>query len=505
MRSERHARSPSPRMRAVGHASASTPAARAISRSCEVSPIISAAVRHRELRHQLQQHRRVRLRRGLVGAARSANRAFRPWTRARGRARAGSCRSRWRAGARRKGPSSSRMPANSCIESSRARKCCGSSRRTPGTRLGRQLRHHDAQRVVQAEADDVARALALGHREAEVAARSWMHSTIVDRRIDDRAVPVEHEQAVFHGSVRHATFIVGRQRRLEPHRLAGQRMAKRELAAQEHAPPRAPAPCSAKSPYLSSPRIGCPACARCTRIWCVRPVRSSHFEQAELRGFLAGLHPVDGGHAALVPTAHPPLARAGHVLVQRLAQLRRLFVAPAPLTTRGRASRPRPRAACGAARPARCASCTGCSSPEVSRSSRCASSRNLRLRPRRAQRLDHPEADAAAAVHRHAGGLVDHEDRPRPRTRPGDRCRARGRRASCPTCGPAEPGSGRRPAAGNRASPGRCSPAPRRCGARGRRGFSARPSARATGSCRCAAPRSFADFDPRRLEPPRLA
>src|SRR5258706_12237 len=32
---------------------------------------------------------------------------------------------------------------------------------------------------------------------------------------------------------------------------------------------------SSKSPYLSSPRTGWPRCARCTRIWCVRPVRSS--------------------------------------------------------------------------------------------------------------------------------------------------------------------------------------------------------------------------------------
>src|SRR5450830_621789 len=29
---------------------------------------------------------------------------------------------------------------------------------------------------------------------------------------------------------------------------------------------------SSKSPYLSSPAIACPLLARCTRIWCVRPV-----------------------------------------------------------------------------------------------------------------------------------------------------------------------------------------------------------------------------------------
>ena len=43
---------------------------------------------------------------------------------------------------------------------------------------------------------------------------------------------------------------------------------------------------SAKSPYLSSPTTGCPACARCTRIWCVRPVMQPHLEQAELAGLL---------------------------------------------------------------------------------------------------------------------------------------------------------------------------------------------------------------------------
>ena len=30
-----------------------------------------------------------------------------------------------------------------------------------------------------------------------------------------------------------------------------------------------------RSPYLSSPRTGCPIAAICTRIWCVRPVKSS--------------------------------------------------------------------------------------------------------------------------------------------------------------------------------------------------------------------------------------
>ena len=178
-----------------------------------------------------------------------------------------------------------------------------------------------------------------------------------------------------------------------------------------------------------------PACGRWTRIWCVRPVLMRHVEQAE-----AGV----GARHAHQRDRAPALPRR---------RRRRLRTRRSPAASSGTCAAPR-RSPCGSparrrprarrrscpSRGARNWSCSAISaerflaissSPEVSLSSRCTSSRNARLGPRPAQLLDDAEADAAAAVHRDAGRLVDREqvlvlvhDRELARRR-GRRCRRR--------------------------------------------------------------------------------
>ena len=168
-----------------------------------------------------------------------------------------------------------------------------------------------------------------------------------------------------------------------------------------------------------------PGCARCTRIWCVRPVFSSASSRLNRR--LARSLPSRGDRRL---AAFRCTARAARRAVTYLCEATRAISQVSP----GRNAlderevdllRPRPRAAARAARSARCASWPTSSTPEVSRSSRWTSSRNLRLRPLGAQLLDHAEADAAAAVHRHAGGLVDRRAARRPRARSAGRAAAR--------------------------------------------------------------------------------
>src|ERR1043165_3015868 len=71
--------------------------------------------------------------------------------------------------------------------------------------LARETRRHDLHRVVQAEADDVARPLGVRHRQAEGAARPPPAPLARARRVDDRAIPVEHDQPVFHPNPKSGT------------------------------------------------------------------------------------------------------------------------------------------------------------------------------------------------------------------------------------------------------------------------------------------------------------
>ena len=214
------------------------------------------------------------------------------------------------------------------------------------------------------------------------------------RRVGERAVPVEDEQPVASrrdqhrasagGQAREEGGKVARQRRLEAHRLAGRRMRERQVAPRAgtcaSGPRCASALFHAKSPYLSSPASGNPRCVRCTRIWCVRPVRSSASSKRQRRIVIApDLQPakrrdrlatrvVVDPHAALAVAASRTCAAAAAPCASRRATGR----APA----RRSACRSRRRAASGAARSAPARFLARSSTPDVSRSSRCTSSRN---------------------------------------------------------------------------------------------------------------------------------
>src|SRR5262245_24944517 len=144
-----------------------------------------------------------------------------------------------------------------------------------GVALRRQSRHGDAHGVLQPEADDVARALGVGHLEAELAARVLNAGGDRRRRVDDRAVPVEDQQAEFHGracSTNALTSAGNGDSSVMGAPVTGCRNESRAAWSRSRCFKRR---FSAKAPYFSSPTIGYPACARCTRIWCVRPVSSS--------------------------------------------------------------------------------------------------------------------------------------------------------------------------------------------------------------------------------------
>src|SRR6185503_19112212 len=150
--------------------------------------------------------------------------------------------------------------------------------------LGRQVRHRETQRIVQAEADGVRRALARRHLEPGIA--RGFDDAIDDRGsgIDDRAVPVEHQQPVAHvrcwstnacisAGSGEASFIGSL--------VSGWRKASLPACSRRRC---LSSRFSAKSPYLSSPTTGWPAWARCTRIWWVRPV--SRWTSRRLSWFL---------------------------------------------------------------------------------------------------------------------------------------------------------------------------------------------------------------------------
>src|SRR6266850_4642759 len=65
-----------------------------------------------------------------------------------------------------------------------------------GDVLGPQSGHREAQRVVQAEADDVARLLLRRHLQPEIAGREADAFRDGARRVDDGPVPVEYQQGI---------------------------------------------------------------------------------------------------------------------------------------------------------------------------------------------------------------------------------------------------------------------------------------------------------------------
>ncbi len=117
--------------------------------------------------------------------------------------------------------------------------------------------------------------------------------------------------------------------------------------------------------------------------------------------------------------------------------------------------------------------------PDVSRSSRCTSSRKRRLGPGRAHLLDHSERDPAAAVHGEPGRLVDRDQRV---VFEQDRQLTAGA-GSAPAARAAGAADSHRRHAHDvaqrqpriRADPRLCSRGPRRCEGSGRYGFSGRP------------------------------
>ena len=149
--------------------------------------------------------------------------------------------------------------------------------------LARQVGRGVLQRLDQAHADHVAGVLVAGHRHAEVGTGGLDAARDQRGRVEQRAVPVEDDQVELAGSGHVGQCVRGRPRILpaaatrarSPRRWRGARSAAAGRAgtcARNAPPPRASALLSAKSPYFASPTIGWPSCARCTRIWCVRPV-----------------------------------------------------------------------------------------------------------------------------------------------------------------------------------------------------------------------------------------
>ena len=225
----------------------------------------------------------------------------------------------------------------------------------------------------------------------------------------------------------------------------------------------------AKSPYLSSPASGKPRCVRCTRIWCVRPVSSSASSSAS-GGSCAWPRRRRGGRSccATRPSRSTRTRRSPSPVTKRLerqldrgASRRASCRAPA----RDSACRPRPRAAARAARSAPRASWRPAARPTC-RGRADARARGISRRAARARsRSIDAERDAAAAVDRESGRLVerdqrvvlvqDRRHRDAPRGRVGRRGRAdgaavriggirssiarRARRASGPTRPPVDP------------------------------------------------------------------
>src|SRR6267378_3970836 len=145
-----------------------------------------------------------------------------------------------------------------------------------GIALRGQTGDRETQRIVQPEADDVARALPVRHLESQVGARLLDAFDDGAGGIDQCAIPVEDDERVAHArrlSMNSCMSLGSFDSKRIPSPVSGcANPSRRACRKRRRTPSFAIAWFSGKSPYLSSPRIGCPACARWTRIWCVRPV-----------------------------------------------------------------------------------------------------------------------------------------------------------------------------------------------------------------------------------------
>src|SRR5437763_11302844 len=136
-----------------------------------------------------------------------------------------------------------------------------------GDMLGHQPRHGKTQRILQPQADDMARLLLRRHLQPEIAGGEADAFGDAARGIDDGPVPVEDQQPVLHSCSANAAMSPGSlasRRKRSP--VSGWTKARRLACRKSRLTPRlARARLSSKSPYLSSPSTGCSACARCTR------------------------------------------------------------------------------------------------------------------------------------------------------------------------------------------------------------------------------------------------
>ena len=84
-----------------------------------------------------------------------------------------------------------------------------------GDMLGHQPRHREAQRIVQPQADDMARLLLRRHFQPEISCREADAFGDGARRVDDRPVPIEDQQPVLHSSSAKAAMSPGNARMVE--------------------------------------------------------------------------------------------------------------------------------------------------------------------------------------------------------------------------------------------------------------------------------------------------
>src|SRR6185503_12329286 len=290
------------------------------------------ALRDVELAHQLEQHSRMRLGIGFIGAARRHEAGL----------QVVKLEVAVEAAAALAGGNGKQMlPGQLIQERTHSRKelhrvlalleVLAVARDELGIAPGGQRGHRDAHRVVQAQPDDVRCALAVGHLEAELARRVANAFRDRRRRVDDRAVPVEDEEPVRHCRCAWTKALISAGSgdssfTLSP--LTGCLKASRAACKRSR--------ClswwlSGKSPYLSSPMMGWPACARWTRIWCVRPVSSStssRLKSFELRSLRARV-------SAALPSSWTLTRRSPDALTYLWSDSRssRVFFARAPRTT----------------------------------------------------------------------------------------------------------------------------------------------------------------------------
>src|SRR5690606_31771522 len=158
--------------------------------------------------------------------------------------------------------------------------------------VGREGWHGGTQRIRQAQADHPACSFVRGHGQIHVAARALDGRHDGRGGIHQRAIPVENHQRITHRFLPLGEVACPAGRSCPSSRSqAGGRdalsasgslvsgcaisseCACRNIRRKSYW--REKVSRTASLPYLSSPTIGKPLAARCTRIWWVRPVRSS--------------------------------------------------------------------------------------------------------------------------------------------------------------------------------------------------------------------------------------